>query len=501
MREINFKTCRLYQPRPEEQHSIDFPSYRKSYIIWGMDENLKIYLRMVIVCVVGSLLAFRPQNLEVSREYIQYQEAYQANDYQEMALNLVDLAQLLPWQPELWEKAGHLAQRAQDYNRAVLYFEHAKDLGVLSQEGRIALGEVYNEQGVVSLAEENWSAVEDSPRAARYLAELHQETGEYAAAVKDLKEVISLVGEVGPEVHFQLGLLLAAEDPLQAVSHLEKAGQAYPEAERLETALAGIENKEPAYRQVLAGRALASLERWELAKYAFQKAVRYRPDYPLGWAYLGEALQQVQKEGSEPLPALEEAYALDPDSPVILIFLGTYWQRKGEHQKALSFFEDAEAVWPDNPDVYIEQGRSLGALGELDAALSMYEKAIQKDPENPTYYRLLAKFCLTYRYRIREMGLPAARQAVQRSGESPASLLVMGQVMAELDDAQNAKKFFIRALAANPTYAEAHFSLGMTYLSLGENELADRHLQAVLRHSSNPALSEQARQALATFSP
>ncbi len=447
------------------------------------------------------MLGFGPRSIEVSRDFVRFQEAYQADDYREMALNMADLAQRLTWRPELWEKAGHFAQRAEDHESAQRYFERARELSVLTKQGKIALGEVYDTQGKTSLAEEAWSAVEDSPQTAKYLARLHQELGQYPAAIRDWKDYLSLVDDVDPEIHFKLGLLLAAEDPVQAVPHLEESAPTYPEAEKLRVALMGIQDQEPAYQQVVAGQALASLERWTLAEYAFEKAVRYRPDYPQAWAYWGEALQQVGKDDPDPLQALQKAHSLDPESPEVNIFLGTYWQRKDEHSEALAFFEEAAKTWPDNPDVYVDQGQSLAVIGDLSAALSMYEKAVRLDPENPEYHRLLAGFCLTYHYKVKEEGLPAARQAVQLSGEDPAALLVMGQVLAELDDLQNAKKFFVRALEEDPVYPQAHFSLGMTHLALDEKGLADRHLQAVLYYSSNAALREQAQRVLSTFSP
>ncbi|MGM0373613.1 MAG: tetratricopeptide repeat protein [Chloroflexota bacterium] len=466
-----------------------------------MDERLKILLQLAAVLAVGSLLAFRPQSVDVTRDYIHFQEAYQADEYQEMALTMADLAQRLTWRPELWEKAGHFAQRAEELALAEAYFERARALDVLTQQGRIALGEVYHAQGEVSLAEEVWSEVEGSPQTAGYLAQLHQELGDYPAAIRDWREYISLVDEVDPGTHFKLGLLLAAEEPVRALPHLEKAAPSYPEAEKLRSALTETQDQEPAYQQVVAGQALASLDRWTLAEYAFEKAVRYRPDYPQAWAYWGEALQQVGKGDPDPLQALEKAYDLAPESPEVNIFLGIYWQRKDEHSRALPFFETAADIWPDNPEVYVEQGQSLAVLGDLSTALAMYEKAVQKDPENPAYRRLLAAFCVTYHYKVQEKGLPAARQAVHLSGGDPPALLVMGQVLREVGDLQNAKKFFIQALEKDPKFARAHFSLGMTYLALDKKALADRHLQAVLYYSTNPTLREQAQRALATFSP
>jgi len=87
------------------------------------------------------------------------------------------------------------------------------------------------------------------------------------------------------------------------------------------------------------------------------------------------------------------------------------------------------------------------------------------------------------------------------SGESSPSLVTMGQVMSELGDLQNAKKFYIQALEKDAMSARAHLYLGITYVNLAEDDLAERHLEAAIRFTSSPLIKEQANSILSTLTP
>jgi tetratricopeptide (TPR) repeat protein len=244
---------------------------------------------------------------------------------------------------------------------------------------------------------------------------------------------------------------------------------------------------------------LALKNYWKYAAYAFQRAVKLRPDYQEAYLYWGEALQHLPDPGEDPLEILEHGLALDEKSPLGNLFLGLYWQREGSHDLALDFFQVSEEAWPDRADIYVEQGRSLGALGDLEKALGKFQKAIETDPDNGVYYRQLADFCVLYSYQVREIGLPAARLAVQYDNQDPANLDSMGQVLLALGDQMNASRFFHKALAVDPTFALASYHLGILYSSQENEDLAVYYLQQVLVHSTNPAIRDQAERLLLAY--
>ncbi|MBS1249695.1 MAG: Beta-barrel assembly-enhancing protease [Chloroflexi bacterium] len=466
-----------------------------------MDKWKKILFRLMIILVLGLLLNFAPRSYRVGQDFRGLQAALAEEDFQTVAEHLADIVEHLPWRVELWESAGQYAFLAEDYTLARYAFEQAEEGEALSGAGRLALGDVYRALGEDALAEEAWAGVDGSPEALRRLALLHREMGDIPATIADWQALLAL-GQVPDErdVHYQLGLLLAAHAPWESIPHLEAAADAYPAAQALEQALANVAaDAEAAYFHVVAGQALASSNEWSLAKYAFQQSVNAREDYAEAWAYLGEALQHAQKNDQEALSALQKALTLDPDSFAANMFSGLYWQRQGKPEEALAYFESAAALMPDSPEVYVELGQTLAALSQLSDAEVAYQEAISRAPQEAEYYRLLAQFCVQYHHKVRDLGLPAARQGMRLAEEDPASPDALGVVLLELEDEYNAERLFLEAVDLDPQYAPAHLHLGMVYLYQEKNIRAHYHLNQALDFATNPSLIEHAQHLLGYF--
>jgi len=137
----------------------------------------------------------------------------------------------------------------------------------------------------------------------------------------------------------------------------------------------------------------------------------------------------------------------------------------------------------------------------LETAIEKFQQAIELNPLDGTYYSQLASFCITYSYQVRELGLPAARLAVQFDGQDPEILDVMGQVLLDLEDEMNALKFFHRALEADSSYALSYFHLGIIYSARDNNELAIYYLQQVMLYSENLSLIDRAERLLSSYLP
>jgi tetratricopeptide (TPR) repeat protein len=465
-----------------------------------MDDRLKIALRFVLLLLIGSLIGISPSAYSVTENTRKVRLAFAAEDYSTGAEILIDLAEENPWWTTLWESAGNAAYLGGDYPTAKKAYKKALQKNDLSIEGQIKLGQTYLQVGEQVLAVETWQALEDSSQALEELALFYEGNGEITRAIEIWHKYLTLSadGSTSDQI-YHFGLLIAADTPPKSLPYLDQSREEFPEAAGVASAIRGAVSEEPAYQYVTAGQALAAINQWNLAAYAFDRATSLRQDYQEAWLYLGEALQHLDKPGEDVLDVLETGLALNEDSPLANLFLGLYWQRQGSHPTALDYFQVVADLWPANADVRVETGKSLAALGQLNAALEKYQEAVELDPLDGKYYNQLTEFCVLYDYQVKEIGLPASRVAVQLDPSDEVSLDIMGQVLLALDDNQNAVKFFQMALESNPIYAPAHYHLGIYYSAYDDSERTVYHLQQTLKYTENPALFDQAERLLSNY--
>jgi tetratricopeptide (TPR) repeat protein len=466
---------------------------RKCNIISVMNEIQKVVLRLTAVFLAGGLLSFRPHNISVTENYQNVQSAFEAGEEIQQSEALLEIASLQPWQRDLWETAGRLAHRSGAYHLAVEGLEMAKELGEISDPGQLILADAYRELGDQDAALEIWESLSGSAQAYREMAEIHEKTGEYQQAILDWESYLDSVGGGSQtEVYFNLGLLYALEDPEQASPYLKLASAVHPLAEKMNEMIEQILDEDAAYQLLSVGQVLAGGDQWVLAEEAFSRAADLRPDYPEAWAYWGESLQHIPNPESDPLEVLQRAQELDNNSALILTFMGLYYQRNGSHLTAIDYFQQARKSWPDQPDLVLDLGRSTAATGDLENALVYYQQAVDLSGESTIYLSRLAAFCVEFSYRVKDIGLSAARQAVMQAGEDPEALTALGEVLLDLEDELNAVRFFSRAVEADPDYAPAHLQLSLIYLDRGDQKASLYHLERVFMTSQNPALLDRA---------
>jgi tetratricopeptide (TPR) repeat protein len=325
----------------------------------------------------------------------------------------------------------------------------------------------------------------DSIPAYQRLADTYIQQGDYPSATAVLQEMLSL-NPSDTHLYYQLGLLYSVSDPLQALPFLAQAQQIDPANsqkagdlhDKIRTASLF---DQPAYTLLMVGRQLADWGEWQWALTAFQRAVILRPTYADAWAFLAEARQQVSftqnsMNTSAGLSDLELALQLDPNSIISLTLMGIYWERQADYSQAQLYMQQAISLSPKDPYLLTELGNILSKAGDLPAAQSAYESAIQLAPQDPVFYRQLAEFALQNQIQIRELALPAARQALTINPHDASSLDVMAQVMLMLLDYQSAERYSLQAVKEDPNFSLAYLHGGLAYLYQGKGELAQQWL-------------------------
>lgn len=436
-----------------------------------------------------------------------------AGDWGAASQDLAEAARYYPWRYELNLQAGRYAYEAGEAQAAIEYLEQASKVTSLSVDDLILLGDAYHQTGDENMAEAIWkhsTQLGETDQAYERLADLYLGRKDYASALGSLQKLLALKPSETP-LYYQIGTLFAASDPEKALPYLIQAVEVDPtHARQAQDLYDKIRTAtlfdQPAYTLLIAGRQLASMGEWEFATSAFHRATELQPGYADAWAFQGEARQQVARlesaSNADPGKAeLDMAIKLDPSSILANTFMGIYWERQEDYAQAQHYLERAIVYNPKDPYLYSELGNILSKAGDLPAAKSTYEQAIQLAPQDPLFYCLLAEFALEQQIQIRELALPAARQAVSLDPDHARALDDMAQVMLMLEDYHSAERFALKALQTEPGYAPAYLHLGTAYVFLEEPEQAKRWLNLVKTIQAEPWVSFQAQRMLDYYFP
>ena len=411
-------------------------------------------------------------------------------------------AQRLPWQPALWEKAGMKAMLDGKTDNAILFFNQAAEGGALSKEGWLSLGNACQKQGNLPGAMKAWEQA--VPLAAAYsnLAEAERSLGNFLQAIEYWRTFIAL--EPGKAAaHYALGLLLAATAPDQALPELMQAAQLNPlldkPVQNLRTALnAAFLSDDQAYQFLVSGRALGALGEWDLAAEAFQHAITRSADYAEAWAWLGEAEQQLGRDGRL---EIERAVALDPGSAMIQGLYGMYLQRQGQPVKAVAAFQKAADLEPEDPGWQMALGSATAQTGNLVAAYGYFAQAVELAPEDASTWRALAAFSVTNALDLNTTGLPAAQKLIALAPDEWQSYDLAGQAEFLLGDYPSAESYLKKAVLLAPTQAAPALHLGLAYLQDGKRTPAYSYLSLARTFDPNGPDGWQAGRLLEQYFP
>jgi tetratricopeptide (TPR) repeat protein len=474
---------------------------------------LSFYLRILFVGLFVTLLGLGPIPRAAGTLLSKAHQAMAGSELLNTANDLAGAASYFPWRYDMNITAAQYAYQAGDYKSTIQFLERPGTVSHLTPADLILLGDAYQQSGNSPMAVAIWKRVaelgEVAPATQR-LADLYLQRKDYYTAASYLQQLL-LTNPSNVQLYYQIGELYSVTDPTKALPFLAQAAQmdtadatkAHALHDKIRTANLF---DEPAYTALIVGRQLADWGQWELAEAAFQQAISLQPGYAEAWAFMGEARQQVALQETKAVadvgrPQLELALQLDSSSVAANTLMGLYWERQEDYSRAEIYLEHAISLSSKDPYLYSELGNILSKGGDLPAAQSAYESAIQHAPQDPLFYRQLAQFALDNHIQIREMALPAARQAVLMAPDDAASLDLMAQVMLMLVDYQTAERFSMSAIQADPQYAPAYLHLGTAYLYQGQVDLAQVWLSQAEMVGSNSWVAGQATRMLAYYFP
>jgi tetratricopeptide (TPR) repeat protein len=429
--------------------------------------------------------------------------AVAAQDYPAAAAAYESAAAWLFWRGDLRERAGMAALLGGRPDEAVRLLS---ERGALSRTGQLALATAYlragDPQEALAVYESVLAEHEASADVYVGLAEVQRALQDWEAERAALESLIRLTPE-DAAAHYRLGLLCVRSDLDAARDHLRRAAELDPaygpavQALRAALNLAELQNAE-SERLVVLGRGLGLAAEWPLAHELFARAVELDAAHAQGWAWLGEARQQLGQDGGA---ELDTALQLEPDSAVVHALRGQYWFRSGAYESALAEYQAASRLEPENPAWTIALAETYEAQGSLEAALSLYRRATELGPSDAQTWRRLAQFCAEYRIAIQEAGLPAAHMAVELAPEDPLALDALGWNLYQAEYLYSAELNLLAALELDPDLAPARYHLAFVYLETGNREAAHAELLRVLALDPDGRFGRLAAQVLDEYFP
>lgn len=412
----------------------------------------------------------------------------------------------LPYDGLTQFRGGQIALASGDADSAVSRFKTAFTLIDVGAPEHLALGDAFLAQGRRAEAVDQFETARDlapgQPEPLARLAWAYEADARWADAAAALAQ-LSQAGAATPDQIYRLAVLTAATDPATAGARLAVAAEV-PSVHQaqarhlLDAVTTATGQDDQAFAFATVGIALVQLEEWPLAEVALQKAVDANNGFADAFAYLGLAQDRQGKDGE---PALAQAAALAPESPLVSFLYGLHYRGLSESAKAIPWLHKAQAADPANPAIAAELGGAYAATGDLTNGEEWFRKAVSLNDRDGQFWLLLARFYVDREYKIAEEGLPAARMAVGLNPNSALAADALGYALILTGDGLTGQQELERALSLEPHLAAAQYHLGVYYVGVGQVEKAEPYFDQVLVLDPTGPYGDLALKAKALISP
>lgn len=207
---------------------------------------------------------------------------------------------------------------------------------------------------------------------------------------------------------------------------------------------------------------------WEVARRAYERAIRAKPDFAEAHANLGVVLARLGRHDAA-VAAYERALSIAPELQAARINLGLAHFRAGEIRRAVDAFQAALARDPSSAQARQLLGLALVEVGREDEAIPHLEAVRTTEEEDPAVL-----FALGRAYAA--AADPKADEIATRLATTPAGRPLWqhlrGLVLQRQGRHREALSVFEAARAAQPELPGAWLAAGISELALGEETAA-----------------------------
>lgn len=192
-------------------------------------------------------------------------------------------------------------------------------------------------------------------------------------------------------------------------------------------------------------------------------------------AIAAESLRHSPEQQQQLLQELRRTLEIQPDD-VELLMAKSIVEQSSDRDKALATARLARAAAPDQAQPVILEATLLQQMNRSPEAMALLEQSLKQHPENRRMRLLYARL-------LTQSDLPRAREQFEiLSGLAPndADLIFsLGLINRELEQYDDARRYFRQLLEMEARESEAHYYLGLMALQLSDQAEAVTHFKMV----------------------
>jgi tetratricopeptide (TPR) repeat protein len=408
-----------------------------------------------------------------------------------------------PSRPEGYGLLGLVYTAEKKYTEALSAFQQGLKLNPKSTGIRIDMGNLYVAQGNFDLAENEFREVvrlnpadndgnynlalvllakKKPAEAIPFLLRIHPptiasqfsltraylDTGKTAEGLKIAGE-LSAHNKDNVQVHFTLGVLLAAEKQLRAGQlQLEQANLLQPQTFEILYNLGQVYLRNADYAK---------------AELSLKRALNLKPDSSEALSLLAQVYSAQQKP-VDALDLLVRAHKLAPENTDVIYYLARVSMSQNYYEDSIPLLESGLKIAPQRVDLRAALGESYFMSGRAEKAIEEFKQLIEVDPTARSYaflglcYRQLGRFDEARRY---------FQEGLKKDPRNPSCLFNIGYIEERQGNHEAAEQRFQEVLRLSPDHAEALLELANLRIASKRYAEAAELLRKYVRVSPSPA--------------
>lgn len=315
----------------------------------------------------------------------------------------------------------------------------------------------------------------------RLIAENALQRQDWEAVRASIQKILSLDPQ-DSWANYQLGLLLAIDDPASATNYLTAVATnpTYAsDATRINQLVTTRNAEDMATYFRSLGLALVDIQAWFYAEHAFDSSLALDGVDWFSFAYRGYVRD---KHGGDGLNDLETSVGLAPNTALPYYFLGLHYRdtTPQDFTKAHDAFATAFLLEPRNPAFAVEIAQTYQFQSQYELAAEWYAIAISNDPSNSQWASLQAAFYADSEYLLDEEGLGLIEDAYRLAPQDASILASLGRAYYVKNDFTQARQYLEEAVQRDPNDPRARYYFATLLAREGDTVAARANFEKVI---------------------